>query len=75
MSATGATIYDDIRKLPVSRQRKYQLRNKKEGLCQICAAPSEGKARCEYCKYMDRQRHLSGHQKQGESRNVTAQKG
>ncbi len=54
----GGAIYDDIRKLPISRQRKYQLRNKAEGLCQVCAAPSEGRARCPYCRFQDCQRQI-----------------
>ncbi len=54
----SGAIYDEIRKLPVSRQRKYQLRNKAEGLCQGCAAPSGGRSRCAYCRYQDCQRQI-----------------
>ncbi len=64
----GGAIYDDIRKLPISRQRKYQLRNKAENLCQVCAAPSLGKARCDYCRYQDCQRQLKRRAKKVMSR-------
>jgi hypothetical protein len=39
MPAIGSStqkILDDIATLPVSRQRKYQLRNMRRGMCIIC---------------------------------------
>lgn len=33
-------IIDEFTHLPVSRQRKHQLRKQKQGLCMICAAPA-----------------------------------
>lgn len=38
---------DEFSKLPVSRQRKYQLRRIKEGKCPECGAPTGGNYLCE----------------------------
>jgi hypothetical protein len=35
-------IEDEFTKLPVSRQRKYQLRRKRVGRCPVCGRPSVG---------------------------------
>jgi hypothetical protein len=39
-------IQDEFSDLPISRQRKYQLRMKREKRCQICGAPVVMGARC-----------------------------
>ncbi len=39
-------IKDKFSELPVSRQRKYQLRKKKAGLCIICGAPRATAMHC-----------------------------
>ena len=36
-------IQDEFTALPVSRQRKWQLRKRVEGRCGVCAAPASGK--------------------------------
>jgi hypothetical protein len=38
-------IKDEFQHLPVSRQRKYQLRKQRDGLCTECGAPAQG-SRC-----------------------------
>ena len=53
-------IQDKFTKLPVTRARKYQLRRMREGRCQICGRPREGRlTRCENCRNRDRERKLS----------------
>jgi hypothetical protein len=41
-------IEDDLVRLPVSRQRKYQLRMKRTGRCTVCGKPASrnSRARC-----------------------------
>ena len=39
-------IEDEFSNLPVSRQRKYQLRRKKAGLCTMCGEPAVASSRC-----------------------------
>jgi hypothetical protein len=59
-------IRDKFSKLPISRQRKYQLRRAREGKCEICGDPAaKGFARCPKChvKARERQRHLRGHKR------------
>jgi hypothetical protein len=41
-----AVIRDEFTDLPISRQRKYQLRMKREKRCQLCGAPV---AKGSYC--------------------------
>jgi hypothetical protein len=36
---TGKKIIDEFMDLPISRQRKWQLRRAKEGRCVICGEP------------------------------------
>jgi 5-deoxy-D-glucuronate isomerase len=36
-------IQDEFTALPVSRQRKWQLRKRVEGRCAVCGVPAEGK--------------------------------
>lgn len=38
-------IKDEFTDLPISRQRKWQMRKQKAGLCIICGQPSD-KERC-----------------------------
>ena len=45
---TGTPICDEFSDLPVSRQRKWQLRQSKRGLCSICGAP-KAKWSATYC--------------------------
>jgi hypothetical protein len=39
-------IQDEFTHLPLSRQRKYQLRMERDGRCTICGEPAASKARC-----------------------------
>ena len=39
-------IKDEFADLPISRQRKYQLRMKRDKRCQICGEPGVSGARC-----------------------------
>ena len=40
-------IKDEFARLPISRQRKYQLRHKRDGRCETCGDPAfRGTARC-----------------------------
>lgn len=39
-------IRDKYRDLPVSRQRKYQLRKRDEGKCVVCAKPRVNATHC-----------------------------
>ena len=41
-----AKIIDEFTDLPVSRQRKCQLRHNKSGLCMTCGKPSVFGGRC-----------------------------
>ena len=38
-----APIQDEFTALPVSRQRKWQLRRRAEGRCAVCGVTAEGK--------------------------------
>ena len=40
-------LVDEFTDLPISRQRKWQLRQEKAGRCITCGQPSGGQARCE----------------------------
>jgi hypothetical protein len=39
-------IQDEFTNLPVSRQRRYQLRKRRDNLCTECGAPAQGASRC-----------------------------
>ncbi len=39
-------IQDEFTDLPISRQRKYQLRRQKAGLCTVCGEPAVSSSRC-----------------------------
>jgi hypothetical protein len=39
-------IQDEFTHLPVSRQRRYQLRKQRDNLCTECGAPAGGASRC-----------------------------
>ncbi len=39
-------IQDEFTKLPVSRQRKYQLRKQRDNRCTECGAPATNASRC-----------------------------
>ena len=39
-------IKDEFSALPISRQRKYQLRAQRDGRCTICGEPAASSARC-----------------------------
>jgi hypothetical protein len=49
-------IIDEFTALPISRQRKKQLRWKRDGLCVICGGPQEVKLRCLKCAIANRER-------------------
>ena len=57
-------IKDEFQHLNVSRQRKYQLRKQRDGLCTECGAPAQG-SRC--AKHLilarERQRQRKGTQR------------
>lgn len=42
-------IKDEFTDLPISRQRKYQLRKAKKGLCGCCGAQKTLAALCDKC--------------------------
>jgi hypothetical protein len=42
----GKKIKDQYSNLPISRQRKYQLRMQQKKRCTICGAPAEQGTRC-----------------------------
>ena len=39
-------IVDQYTELPISRQRRYQLRKQKQGRCAFCGAPAANSSRC-----------------------------
>jgi len=55
-------IEDEFADLPISRQRKYQLRMKREGRCTECGEPSVQGSRClrHLVKARERQRKKRG---------------
>ena len=55
-------IQDEYTKLPISRQRKYQLRMQREGRCTECGAPAAQGSRClkHLVKARERQRKKRG---------------
>lgn len=57
-------IIDQFTDLPVSKQRKHQLRRKAAGLCEVpgCCFPPVGKSYCKYHlkKWRQRQRKKLG---------------
>src|SRR5437899_1700139 len=42
----GKQIRDEFTDLPLSRQRKYQLRKQRDGRCSECGAPASAGSRC-----------------------------
>ena len=55
-------IEDEFTNLPVSRQRKYQLRMQREGRCTECGGPAAQGSRClkHLVKARERQRKKRG---------------
>jgi len=55
-------IEDEFTHLPISRQRKYQLRRKRDHLCTECGEPAAEASRClkHLVEARERQRHLRG---------------
>lgn len=55
-------IKDEFTKLKISRQRKYQLRKQRDGLCTECGEPASGGSRCvkHLVKARERQREKKG---------------
>ncbi len=55
-------IQDEFTGLPISRQRKYQLRRQRDGLCTQCGEPVEQGGRCvkHLVEARERQRRLHG---------------
>lgn len=45
-----APIQDDLRDKPMSRQRKYQLRKQRAGLCKQCGKPAAPATHCPACE-------------------------
>jgi hypothetical protein len=45
--AGRSALQDEFTELPVSRQRKWQLRKRKEGRCEICGVPATS-GRCQF---------------------------
>jgi hypothetical protein len=39
-------IVDEFTHMPISRQRKYQLRNQRDGRCSECGEPAPNASRC-----------------------------
>ena len=50
------TITDEFSNLPISRQRKYQLRKERDGHCTICGGPAVKALRCLDHLVRDRER-------------------
>ena len=56
-SVMAKLIQDEFTSMRISRQRRYQLRREKEGLCRICGEKAARNAR--YCKtHLEKQRML-----------------
>jgi hypothetical protein len=57
-----AAIKDEFTKLPISRQRKYQMRMKRDRRCTECGAPAAEGSRCleHLVKARERQRRKHG---------------
>lgn len=55
-------IQDEFTELPISRQRKYQLRMQREGRCTECGEPAAQGSRClkHLVKARERQRKKRG---------------
>ncbi|HOC57293.1 MAG TPA: hypothetical protein PKI20_16865 [Verrucomicrobiota bacterium] len=55
-------IEDEFANLPISRQRKYQLRMKRQGCCTECGEPAVQGSRClkHLVKARERQRQKRG---------------
>jgi hypothetical protein len=55
-------IQDEFTSLPISRQRKYQLRKQREGRCTECGEPAAQGSRClkHLVKARERQRKKRG---------------
>lgn len=52
-------IQDEFTHLPVSRQRRYQLRKRRDGLCTECGAPATQASRCVKHLVLARERQRS----------------
>lgn len=52
-------IQDEFTHLPVSRQRRYQLRKRRDGLCTECGAPADYASRCVKHLVLARERQRS----------------
>lgn len=46
----GAMISDEFTKLPISRQRKYQFRKIRDGLCRVCGGSPCDKRSTQFCR-------------------------
>jgi hypothetical protein len=57
-------IKDEFADLPLSRQRKYQLRMKKQGCCTLCGEPAATAAHCLFHAIQSRERNRSGKKSQ-----------
>jgi len=55
-------IQDEFTNMPISRQRKYQLRKQREGRCTECGEPAAQGSRClkHLVKERERQRKKRG---------------
>jgi hypothetical protein len=69
-------IQDQFTDLPVSRQRKYQLRMKASGRCSQCGAPATDGSRClkHLVEARERQRALRGTKKRYDSASYRLEK-
>jgi hypothetical protein len=64
-------IKDEFADLPISRQRKYQLRMKKQGCCTLCGEPAATAAHCLFHAIQSRERNRAG--KKSQRRYLAAQ--
>jgi hypothetical protein len=59
-------IQDDLAYLPVSRQRKYQLRMRRDGRCTVCGKPAGRSSRSRCLRHLilarDRKRRARNYQ-------------
>jgi hypothetical protein len=53
-------IKDEFTDLPISRQRKYQLRMKKQGCCTLCGEPAATASHCLFHAIKSRERNRAG---------------
>jgi hypothetical protein len=67
-------IKDEFAALPISRQRKWQLRKAKAGRCERCGAPAGFGTQCLKHLILARERQRMKHRLQGRYKNALSYK-